>query len=158
MVLKKIIKYFFGVNPLKLLLVILIVSVSVAFCFDFFMNEQSNGSSFDEIPIWEKLFLILIVGPILETLFLNYLPILVLKNFTKNNFVFLIFNSTIFSLLHNYSWVYIFFAFLSALLLNIYFLIIMIEKNEMEAIKFTVLLHFSYNLTIFIMSDLLKIM
>ncbi|WP_196853802.1 CPBP family glutamic-type intramembrane protease [Flavobacterium sp. CAN_S2] len=135
------------------------MSISLAFGFDFVIDKikETNGSNFNNIQIWEKLFLILIFGPILETLFLNYLPILILKNFTRNNFVFLIFNSVLFSLLHNYSCFYMVFAFLSALLLNFYFIIVMITKDEMRAIKYTILLHFSYNLSIFIMSDLLKI-
>lgn len=160
MVLKKIIKYLFGINPIQLLCIILTISISLTFGFDFVIDsiKGTNGSNFNKIQIWEKLFLILIFAPILETLFLNYLPILILKKFTKNNFVYLIFNSVIFSLLHNYSWLYMAFAFLSALLLNLYFIIVMIKEDEIEALKYTILLHLLYNFSIFILTDLLKIL
>ena len=147
---------------LKILFQFLLSSILYAIVFNFFasrFNIQSNfwDNGFNELNIFLKFFLAVVIAPIFETILLNLLPIVVLEKLTKNKYIIVFLASLLFAVLHWYSIYYVIFTFFGGILLNSFFLIIQCKSNTNQAVIFTILYHSLYNLFGFILLEILKI-
>jgi hypothetical protein len=92
-----------------------------------------------------KIFIIIIIAPIVETLIFNLLPNQILNKFGINNkFLLVIIPSIIFSIFHLYHPIYGIMALIGGIIMNWYFL----YSHDKKKIAFLLvaLLHSSYNL------------
>ena len=76
-----------------------------------------------------KFLVVSFLAPFFETIFLNFFPFLIVNYFIKKKIIVLVILSLLFSFLHYYSFCYMVFAFISGMIINLFF-IIMIEKNS----------------------------
>jgi uncharacterized protein len=115
-----------------------------------YLNEQyfhfsSNGNDLNELSYSGKLLIILIVAPLIETLFFQFFPSQVLyKLKVTKQFYLVLIPSILFSLAHCYFWLYMVMAFIGGIILNYYY--IEMKKFSKYSFSLTVFLHFLYNL------------
>ena len=90
---------------------------------------------------FEKILIILIIAPIIETLTLNLLPIKIFKKIIKSNLITIILTSSIFAFMHYYSFLSILKSFVSGIIYNGFFLVV--ETKYQVLIKAILLTIFS---------------
>lgn len=146
---------------INILFLFVLLSVFFSICFSVLAEFLNPGATtrvdFYKDRIIDKFIVLIFIAPFLETLLLNYLPFKVLNKFKCNNCLIIIISSLIFSLLHNYSCVYMIFAFFSGLIINSFFMIIYKQSDEIISSFYTFLLHSLYNLIIFLLNDIFNI-
>lgn len=145
-----------NIKIVKLFLVLLLLKILNSYFFTYLNNRffKLENRTFDNLEEGELFFMVVIAAPIIETLicqyilyeFLNYLKV-------KNTIVLIVLMSIIFSLGHNYHWLYMVATFFSGLILNYLYISILKNRGEWIAILLTILMHSSYNLFGFLFAD-----
>ena len=108
---------------------------------------------------FEKILIILIIAPIIETLTLNLLPIKIFKKIIKSNLITIILTSSIFAFMHYYSFLSILKSFVSGIIYNGFFLVVETKYQVLiKAILLTILLHSFYNLFGFLIIEKLNLL
>ena len=106
-------------------------------------SGTGNGQTFESFR--EKLIVVLIVAPILETLVLNLALNELLLTFLRKTFV-IIASSVCFGLMHIYSIPYMIFTFAGALALNISYFYFKEKYGLVRTILIITVIHFNHNL------------
>lgn len=135
---------------LQLLFIYFILSVINGYIF-FFLNSHFfhlKNNKVQGLSQIELNFLALIIAPIFETLFFQFLLYTIFKTVLKikNEVIIIILMSLVFSSAHHYHWLYMCTTFVGGILLNIFYTSVLKIKDEKYAILFTMLFHFLYNL------------
>lgn len=113
---------------------------------DTFFNYNNNfENGLKDFSIIEKFIIIIIVGPIIETLIFQYLPNEALEKLKViNKKILIIMPSILFAACHYYKPIYIVMTFFSGILLNTFYIKCKTQTNLYFVL--TVLLHSMYNL------------
>lgn len=120
-------------------------------CFFSCINEHFFGydgvnANFDFSDVVEKFTTIVIFAPIIETILSQYLLYKLLRlTKIKSFYFYLIAMSVVFSLFHTYNWLYMLMTFVSALILNNFYLKTTNRYGNAEAALFTIFIHAAYN-------------
>ena len=110
-----------------------------------------------DTPLAEIFILSVIFGPLIETFIFQYLIIELFYYFKKHTpNIIIITSALIFSLVHNYNFIYIFVAFIAGLIYASYYLYLKATKKKYPFI-YIWMLHTLYNLTVFILDDILNL-
>jgi hypothetical protein len=137
---KKIIKLFFIVLLIQLINGYLFNYLNL----NFFKLEHKV---FDERPHEELILFMVVIGPIIETLFFQlFLYRLLNRLKIKNDLISVILMAFVFSQLHWYHWLYVVATFVNGLFLNYFYINSYKMKNERIAVLLTIVLHSTYNL------------
>ncbi|SMO35785.1 hypothetical protein SAMN06265171_101257 [Chryseobacterium rhizoplanae] len=133
-------------------IIIFIVSFAAALLNGYFFNyinnayfqiESNNTENFSQI---EKIIIILMIAPILETLIFQHILYLVLKKIKiQNDILCIVIMSIIFSSMHYYNWLYMVMTFFGGLILNNLYLYYY-KHNNKYCFILTVLFHALFNL------------
>ena len=136
-------------SSLKILIKHLLIAILTAYFFNwlntnFFEFKNSSQNALKDLSQGSKIIVILILGPLIETLIFQ-LPLLYFRK-TKAHFLFLIVMCFLFASTHLYNPIYFVFAFFLGLNFNLFF--VKIKKGEYinEAFILTFLLHLFFNL------------
>jgi membrane protease YdiL (CAAX protease family) len=110
---------------------------------DIFHLKNKTPDDFSQI---ERIIIIIIIAPILETLIFQHILYLILKKIKiKNDTVCIIIMSLIFSQVHWYNWLYVIMAFFGGLILNSFYATIN-KRTPKYSYILTVLFHALFNL------------
>jgi hypothetical protein len=146
-------KWLLKQNPIYLFFLFFLLDVLKMFFFEFIkllLDIESNGLELKENSS-KELFIISVFVPILETFFCFTLPILFLRLIrVKNNYLIIAIISVIFASQHDYSIIYIVFAFCSGVVMSVYYLIHLKKYNTITAFVMTTILHGVYNAFIYL--------
>ena len=91
-----------------------------------------------------KVLLLIVIGPVLETVLFQYLPISIAQRFTKKKWVIIFSSSVVFGLGHLYNPVYFTMAFFGGVICS--YLFIYSEERKKSGILFCIVFHSLYNL------------
>ena len=119
----------------------------------FFIVFPNTSSGFEFASLKEKLLGILIVSPVLETYFIQYSCITLLRKIIKNDFIILIITAILFGLLHNYSLSYVIKGFGAGLIYSSEYLIL--EKKKEKPLLWVMVTHSLFNLVSFTLDYLI---
>lgn len=106
-------------------IILISYTTGISFLFDGNFCDSNNDNT--SIPEFDTIFLRYSLGAFFETFFLSFLIILLLRliPFFKNNFLWLLFISTIpFALLHYKCFTYIIVVYPAGVIFNLYYLLI----------------------------------
>jgi len=145
-------------NNFVFLLICYTVKIIIATAFIYISSDFKVSSNFiknEDIELVTIFISAIVLAPFVETIIANYMFIKILTKFTKNTILIITISSIIFALFHCYNIIYMIYAFFSGLILNYFFLRIKQKQNNYSAIIMTTLLHFLYNLTGFIYTEIL---
>ena len=107
-------------------------------------SEVDSGQTFNS---WEeKIVLVLMIAPLLETLIFNLALNELLFHLIKRPFVVVIISSVCFGLIHTYSLTYMFFTFLGAIGMNAFYFHVRENYSVLKSTLFVVIIHFNHNL------------
>jgi hypothetical protein len=143
-----------------LFFIILLINVGISLLLNL-INVDFGDSGFEEHPNYVNFILVIILGPIIETVLFNLLPIKILQyvNFFKKNPLYLILIASVcFSLTHTYSIPYVFMTYLGAITLNTFFIAVQSKKNTKTAFILTAVLHSAYNLIGFFLIEVFDLL
>jgi len=132
---------------IKQFIILLVLAILNAYFFNWINDNffHLETHAFDKIQRGELLLLTVIIGPVAETLLLQYLPNRILiKLKLENPFLLIVIPSVIFSLGHLYFWLYAVMAFFSGLILNYFF--VWLKSRSQHYLYITMLFHAVYNL------------
>ena len=110
----------------------------------------STENPINKYPFKEKMFLGVILAPILETFICQYLSFRLIKIFTKNPIFIIGVSSLFFAANHYYNWLYVFIIFFIGIVLSYHYY--SIQKISRYAFWLTVLLHAGNNFVALISS------
>lgn len=135
-------------------IILISYTTGISFLFDGNICDSNNDNT--SIPEFDTIFLRYSLGAFFETFFLSFLIILLLRliPFFKNNFLWLLFISTIpFALLHYKCFTYIIVVYPAGVILNLYYLLIH-KKMDSHPISIGIvsLLHFLVNVSTYIIA------
>ena len=111
---------------------------------ELFFHFPNSGNDLENRPFSEKFLIGVVVAPLLETFFAQYLLIKLLRIKIKNQTYLLLLSSLFFASMHYYNWLYVLVTFFSGLALNYYYL--EIEKISKYSFLLTAMVHSLYNL------------
>ena len=109
-----------------------------------------GGADFQESSLLVEFITIGILGPIIESILSQLIPIYLLSLIKKLPLWSIILISAVgFALMHNYSWLYIVYSFFIGILYATTFLICKIKRGYSLAFRSVCLIHSLYNITVF---------
>jgi len=124
------------------------LSLVNGYIFQFLSNNifHIKNNKIDDFSQIEKIIVIMIIAPILETLIFQHILYILLKKIKiKNDIICIIIMSLIFSQVHWYNWLYVIMTFIGGLILNSFY--IKINNNTPKySYAITVLFHALFNL------------
>lgn len=120
-------------------------------------HEKWVSDPFRNVTIFEKILGALLLAPIIETLIFQYIPHRELKKKTKGKkffWFYIIVSTSLFAVVHLYSWYYVLYAIFPGCVLAALFFEMQKKTNYPTAFYYVTLVHFSVNLLSFIMDVL----
>ena len=119
----------------------------IALLNEYFINAtQSKGFDLEFNSPLEKLLVIGLIGPFVETMIFNIGINEILLNWMKSKTIVIIISSALFSLSHSYSLVYVFFTFLSGLVFNSLYFEVRDSKQWWHAGLVVFIIHSIHNI------------
>lgn len=153
--------FFLRLNNITRLLIFLIASVFFTLVFNFLIKKYSlnidNQSNSLKLEGLLKFYVLAIIAPFFETIFLNFFPVWILRKYFSNKIFVIFLSSFVFSCLHYYSLIYIIFAFFSGIILNSFLMITLMKNSELKSVLYLILLHSLYNIVGFLLFDIFEI-
>jgi|688.fasta_scaffold73188_2 hypothetical protein len=106
-------------------------------------NVESNGN--DITNIYEKIILVFILGPIVETYFIQILIVdESIKSLKLNKHLAVFISAVVFGLLHYKNWAYFLKTFIDSFFFG--YLYLSFNPNQLKSFWFTALVHSVYNI------------
>ena len=140
----------------QIFFVLLLIKILNGYFFGYINDRffKLENRAFDILSEGELFFAVTVVAPIIETLifqyglhrFLRYLKV-------KNTLILICLMSLVFSLGHNYHWLYMVAIFFNGLILNYLYINTLENRGELVAVLLTALIHSLYNLFGFLFLD-----
>src|SRR5690606_37583117 len=106
----------------------------------------------DGLPSWYRFTILVIVGPLLETLIYQVLIIEALNYFKVNHFYVILISALLFSVSHNHHIVFLFSTFLPGIIYAVYYIKLRQINGWVYSAMFIFFLHSLYNLSVFLMA------
>lgn len=130
----------------------LLLSVLASFIIErFFPNSLENIGGMDFSSPGEEFFIAVLFAPLFETLLFQALPIYLILKHLKSAVLAIIFSTLLFTLQHNYSWIYMIVVFPSGIIYASYYIYIFKRKGNGFAFLLICSVHAIYNLVAFLM-------
>ena len=134
-ILKRFNNYFYNLSTFRFILImtclIYFISITMSFIYTEFWGVNNIGTRPTYSNLLDALFWAGILAPLFETLLFQCFPINILKFFTKNNYIIVIFSSLCFGLLHlQYSLFYLVSSFFTGIVLAYSYLLYDIKNKN----------------------------
>lgn len=122
------------------------LGILIAFANEYAINFTASKGNDSVISEYDKWVYGVIIGPIFETLVFNSFLNEVLIKIIPKKIVVIIISSLAFSLMHDYSYIYMISTFLAGLILNTFYFHLRNEYGIWIAFLVTLMLHVNHNL------------
>jgi len=144
------------IKTLNLFLIILLLIIVIALTSNFMADKfeidiAGQSSPFENDSLIFKFFMAVFIGPFIETFLINSLPYRFFKFFVNKISIVIILCSSLFAILHYYSFLYVLMTFFGGILLNLFYAICINKKQPSYIL--TVLLHSLYNFIGFVLIE-----